>query len=68
MTRKATVIVALIPTTLTNNSYLEHTTAAYSHEPEYQEAEIRKLPPFDNTSDNYDEEVDLNSSRLENLH
>ena len=33
---------------------MENTTAAYSHKLEYTEAEIRKLPPTDDTSDKSD--------------
>ena len=44
----------------------ENSTSAYNHEPEYSEAELKKIPIVDEISDKSDD--DLDSSRLENLH
>ena len=48
---------------------IEEVTTGYSNEPEYTEEELKNLPPLTSSDDSNDGgEVDLDSSRLENLH
>ena len=52
-----------------DSSFIDTATAAYAHEPEYTNEKLQKLlPTQDISNDSSDDDNELDSSRLENLH